>query len=303
MNRLAVDFAGVELHNPVVLNSGCVGFGREYSELFDLNNIGGICVKGMTLKPRAGNPAPRCAETPSGMLNAVGLQNPGVDAFIQDELPWLRQFRTKVIANISGNHEDEYAELAWKLANAGVDMIEVNISCPNVKDGGIVFGTSPDAAKAVALAVKNHALDAPVVIKLSPNVADIGLMARAVVDGGADAISLINTVTGMVIDTQTKRPVLRNNVGGLSGAAVLPVAVRCVWQAANAVDKPILGMGGVCDLDGALQMLLAGADAVGIGTALFAEPLAAVNLVNDLQAYCEAHDTTIAALTGSVHTW
>jgi len=303
MNRLAVSFVGVKLQNPVVLNSGCVGFGREYSELFDLNKIGAIAVKGLTLKPRAGNPPPRCAETASGMLNAVGFQNPGVDAFIENDLLWLRQFKCKIIANITGNHEDEFAELAWKLANTGVDIIEVNISCPNISDGGIIFGTQPEAAKSVTNAVKKHALAVPVMVKLSPNVADIASIARAAVDGGADAISLINTLTGMVIDTTTKRPVLQNNVGGVSGPAILPIAVRCVWQVANAVNVPIMGMGGICDLQSALQMLLAGADAVGIGTALFADPLAAVKLVDDLQEYCEINKTTIADLTGSLNAW
>ncbi len=302
MADLRVDLAGVELNNPVVLNSGCVGFGREYGEYFDLNRIGAICVKGLTLKPRAGNKPPRVAETPCGMLNSVGLQNPGVDAFLRDDLPWLKQFGCKVIANISGNHEDEYAEMAWKCSTGGVDMLEVNISCPNVKQGGIAFGTQPQAAAEVTRAVVNHSV-VPVMVKLSPNVADIAEMARAVDEAGAHAISLINTLLGMRIDTTTRRPVLHNNVGGLSGRAMLPVAVRCVWQVANATPLPLLGMGGVSCLDDALQLLMAGATAVGIGTALFADPLAAIKLVDALEAYCDAHGVTPSALSGTVQPW
>jgi dihydroorotate dehydrogenase (NAD+) catalytic subunit len=302
MNSLPIDFAGVTLTNPVVLASGCVGFGREYSRYFDLNDIGAICVKGLTLHTRDGNPPPRVAETPSGMLNSVGLQNPGADAFIRDELPWLKQFNCKIIANISGNHPDEYAELAWKCSCAGVDMLEVNISCPNVKQGGIVFGVDPAAAAEVTRAVKNHSI-VPVMVKLSPAASDIPAMAKAAADAGADALSLINTVPGMRIDIHTKRPVLYNNIGGLSGPAILPVAVRCVWQAAQAVDLPVLGMGGVSGLNDALELILAGARAVAVGTALFANPSAAAELARDLKQYCTEHGMTVEELSGAVKTW
>jgi dihydroorotate dehydrogenase (NAD+) catalytic subunit len=299
---LPVDFAGITFPNPVVLASGCAGFGREYGQYFDLNSIGAISVKGLTLQPRDGNAPPRVAETPSGMLNSVGLQNPGVDAFIRDELPWLKQYNCKIIANISGNHPDEYAELAWKCSCAGVDMLEINISCPNVKQGGIVFGVDPEAASEVTRAVKNHSI-VPVMVKLSPAVFDIPAMAKAAAGAGADALSLINTVVGMRIDVTTRRPVLRNNIGGLSGPAILPVAVRCVWQAAQAVDLPVLGMGGVSELNDALELILAGARAVAVGTALFSNPQAAVELARDLKQYCDNRNISIEELSGAVKAW
>jgi dihydroorotate dehydrogenase (NAD+) catalytic subunit len=302
MISLPIDFAGVTLSNPVVLASGCVGFGREYGQYFDLNDVGAICVTGLTLQPRDGNPPPRVAETSSGMLNSVGFQNPGADAFIRDELPWLKQFGCKIIANISGNHPDEYAEMAWKCSCAGVDMLEVNISCPNVKQGGIAFGINPAAAAEVTRAVKNHSI-VPVMVKLSPAASDIPAMAKAVADAGADALSLINTLVGMRIDTGTRRPVLHNNIGGLSGPAILPVAVRCVWQAAQAVDLPILGIGGVSGVSDALELILAGARAVAVGTALFSNPLAAVELARDLKEYCQEQKVSIEELSGAVKPW
>ena len=226
---LSLDFAGVRFKTPVVVASGTFGFGHEYGEYFDLNALGGICVKGLTVKERTGNPPPRIAETPMGMLNSVGLQNPGVDAFIRDELPYLRRFDTNIIANISGNTVEEYCTLAEKLSDAPVDLLEVNISCPNVKAGGMAFGTSCAQAALVTKEVKRHAA-VPVMVKLSPNVTDITEIARAVEDAGADALSLINTLLGMRVDVETRRPVLRNNTGGLSGPAVFPVALRMVWQ-------------------------------------------------------------------------
>ena len=227
---MRVTLAGMTMKNPVVVASGTFGFGREYSQFFDLSELGGICAKGLTLLPREGNPAPRIAETPMGILNSVGLQNPGVDAFIAEELPFLRQYDVKVIANISGNTPEEYGVMCEKLAGAGVDMIEVNISCPNVKAGGLAYGTRPELAAEVTEMAKSHAGNVPVMVKLSPNVTDITEIARAVEAAGADAVSLINTIRGMRIDVNTRRPILKMNTGGLSGPAVLPVAVRMVWE-------------------------------------------------------------------------
>lgn len=254
--------------------SGTYGFGREYGQFYDLSELGGICAKGLTLHRREGNPAPRIAETPMGILNSVGLQNPGVDAFIAEELPFLRQYDVKVIANISGNTPEEYGIMCEKLSEAGVDMIEVNISCPNVKAGGLAYGTRPELAAEVTQVAKAHAGKVPVMVKLSPNVTDITEIARAVEDGGADAVSLINTLRGMRIDVNTHRPILKMNTGGMSGPAVLPVAVRMVWEVSQAVKIPILGMGGVSRGEDAAQLMLAGATAVAVGTAMFADPFA-----------------------------
>lgn len=286
MTDLSVDFAGVKFKNPVVTASGTFGFGREYGEFFDLNKIGGICIKGLTLQPREGNKPPRIAETPMGILNSVGLQNPGVDAFIKNELPFLRGFDTKVIANISGNTEEEYAEMAEKLTNAGVDIIEVNISCPNVKAGGLAFGTDPASAAAVTRAVKRVS-GVPVMVKLSPNVTDITEIAIASESEGADALSLINTLLGMRIDIDTGRPILRNNVGGLSGPAVFPVAVRMVWQTAQAVKIPILGMGGISTGKDAVEMMMAGAGLVAVGTSIFRDPLTPVKVSEGIREFLE----------------
>jgi len=282
---LSVNFAGVKFSNPIVAASGAFGFGREYSDYYDLSQLGGICVKGLTAEPRPGNQPPRVAEAPMGMLNSVGLQNPGVDAFIEKELPFLRGFDTVVIANISGNTADEYAEMAEKLSNAKVDILEVNVSCPNVKEGGIQFGTSPDAVAMITDAVKRRS-SVPVMVKLSPNVTDIAEIARAAEGAGADALSLINTILGMRIDIESRKPILHNNVGGLSGPAVFPVAVRMVWQTASAVKIPILGMGGVTSGDDAIEMMLAGADLIGVGTALFSDPYAPLKIVDGIKAYC-----------------
>lgn len=303
MADLRVCFAGVDFHNPVVTVSGTFGFGREYGEFYDLSRLGGICVKGLTAKPRLGNPPPRIAETPMGILNSVGLQNPGVDEFIRTELPWLRSCDTRVIANISGNTPEEYGEMAAKLSDAGVDMIEVNISCPNVKAGGLAFGTTCAGAEEVTRAVRKNSR-VPVMVKLSPNVTDICEIARAAEAAGADALSLINTLLGMRIDITTRRPVLHNNTGGLSGPAVLPVAVRMVWQVANAVKVPILGMGGVCRWEDAVEMLLAGASLVGVGTAMFRDPFAPLDIVDGLARYMETNGvSSVAELTGGVEVY
>lgn len=298
-----VELAGVSLKNPIVPASGTFGFGREYAEYFDLSQLGGICVKGLTLAPRAGNPCPRIAETPAGMLNSVGLQNPGVDAFVEKELPWLREQDTKIIANLSGNTLEEYAVLAEKLSVPGVALLEVNISCPNVKHGGLAFGTLPGSAAAATRAVKEHT-DLPVMVKLSPNVTDITEIARAVEAAGADALSLINTLLGMRIDLKSRRPILRNNTGGLSGPAVLPVAVRCVHQVYQAVKIPILGMGGVSCGEDAAELMMAGAAAVGVGTATITDPMAPVRILEELNAFCAENGVEdMKSLTGTLEVW
>lgn len=304
MTDMKVTLAGMEMKNPIVVASGTFGFGREYNNFYDLSELGGICVKGLTCKRRDGNPPPRIAETPSGILNSVGLQNPGVDAFCAEEMPWLRKFDTKIIANISGNTLEEYAELAEKVSAAGVDMIEVNISCPNVKAGGLAFGTDPKSAAAATDAVKRAAGSVPVMTKLSPNVTDICEIARACEAAGADALSLINTLLGMRIDLRTRRPILHNNTGGLSGPAVFPVAVRMVWQVANAVKVPLLGMGGVASGEDAAELMVAGATAVAVGTALFSDPYAPIRVRDGLADFCAKNGVEkVSDLTGTVKTW
>ena len=292
-----VTLAGVELKNPIVVPSGTFGFGREYGQFFDLSELGAICVKGLTPQPREGNPSPRIAETPMGILNSVGLQNPGVDAFIAGELPELKKHDVKIIANISGNTPEEYGGMCEKLSAAGVDMIEVNISCPNVKAGGLAYGTRPElAAEVTEIAKKNSTV--PVMVKLSPNVTDITEIARAVEEAGADAISLINTIRGMRIDVNTRRPILKMNTG------VLPVAVRMVWETANAVKIPILGMGGVSKGTDAAELMLAGAAAVAVGTASFADVYAPVRVRDELFALAERQGLAhISALTGAAQPW
>jgi len=300
MVDLSVEFAGIKFNNPIVTASGTFGFGREYGRYYDLSELGGICVKGLTAKPRLGNSPPRIAETPMGMLNSVGLQNPGVDVFISEELPFLREYDTIVIANISGNTIKEYAEMAEKLSNAGVDVLEVNVSCPNVKAGGMAFGTSEKSVAAVTEAVKCKA-SCPVMVKLSPNVTDIASIAKAAENAGADAISLINTILGMRIDIETRMPVLNNNVGGLSGPAVFPVAVRMVWQVASAVGIPVLGMGGVTTGNNAIEMMLAGANLVAVGTACFDDPYAPVRIIKEIKEYLNINDINrVDDLTGKV---
>ncbi len=301
---MSVELAGMKMKNPVVVASGTFGFGHEYNQFFDLSELGGICAKGLTLHPRQGNPAPRIAETPMGILNSVGLQNPGVDAFIAEELPFLRKFDTKVIANISGNTPEEYGIMCEKLSGAGVDMIEVNISCPNVKAGGLAYGTQPELAAEVTEVAKAHAGKVPVMVKLSPNVTDITEIARAVEGAGADAVSLINTLRGMRIDVNTRRPVLKMNTGGMSGPAVLPVAVRMVWEVANAVKVPVLGMGGVSKGEDAAQLMLAGASAVAVGTALFADPYTHRKVLAGLRDLCARQGLEqVSQLTGGVKPW
>ena len=300
---LSVDLAGVKMKNPVVVASGTFGFGREYGQFYNLNELGGICCKGLTLHRREGNPPPRIAETPMGILNSVGLQNPGVDAFIEHELPELKGHDLAIIANISGNTPEEYGIMCEKLSEAGVDMIEVNISCPNVKAGGLAYGTKPELAAEVTRMAKSHST-VPVMVKLSPNVTDITEIARAVADAGADALSLINTLRGMRIDLNTRRPILKMNTGGLSGPAVLPVAVRMVWEVASAVDLPILGMGGVAKGEDAAQLMLAGASTVAVGTACFVDPYAPIKVRDGLAQIASAQGLDkVSDLTGGVRPW
>ncbi len=282
--NLSVNIAGVELKNPVVTASGTFGFGREYGEFYDLSELGAICVKGLTLKPRLGNPPPRIAETPMGILNSVGLQNPGIEKFIEEEIPFLRQFDTKIIANISGSTIEDYIAIAEIAGNSDVDLLELNISCPNVKAGGMAFGTSATLVEDLVSKVK-AVCKRPLIVKLSPNVTDITEIARAAEAGGADALSLINTLLGMRIDIRTRRPILKNNMGGMSGRAVFPIAVRMINQVSRAVDLPIIGMGGVASGEDAIEMMLAGADAVAVGTACFTDPMAPVKVRQGIEKY------------------
>ncbi|HIR58179.1 MAG TPA: dihydroorotate dehydrogenase [Candidatus Gallacutalibacter pullicola] len=300
MADMKVKIAGVEFENPLIAASGTFGFGREYAEFYPLSTLGGISCKGLTLKERAGNPPPRIAETPGGMLNAVGLQNPGVDYFIEHELPWLREQGTRIIANIAGNTPEEYCEMAEKLSDTDVDMIELNISCPNVKQGGVQFGTSCAGVEGITSAVRGYCKK-PLMVKLSPNVSDIGEIAAAAESGGADAISMINTLTGMRIDINTRRPIIHNNTGGLSGPALLPVAVRMVWQAAGRVKIPIVGMGGISKWQDAVELLLAGASALQIGTVFFSDPYAPVKILEGLQSYLDRNGIgSVTELTGQI---
>lgn len=294
-----VNIAGVELKNPVVTASGTFGFGEEYGEFYDLSELGGVTIKGLTLKKRDGNPPPRIAETPLGILNSVGLQNPGVDYYLKHDLPKLRRHDVKIIANIAGNTVEDYCEMAEKVST-GCDLIELNISCPNVKEGGVAFGTSCDMVETITAEVKKRAR-VPLIVKLSPNVTDITEIARAAEAAGADALSLINTLLGMRIDIRTRRPILHNNVGGMSGPAVKPVAVRMVWQVANTVKLPLIGMGGISTAEDAIEFLLAGATAVAVGTANFRDPCAAQNVVRGIETYMRENDIAyITELIGAV---
>lgn len=301
MADLSVKIAGVTMKNPMIAASGTVGFGQEYGALFPISTLGGISTKGTTLHRRPGNPPPRIAETPAGLLNSVGLQNPGADAFLAEELPRLKQEDLVVIANLAGSTLEEYVAVVEKVSDSDVDMIELNISCPNVKAGGAAFGVSAACAAEVTAAVRK-VCKKPLIIKLSPNVSDIAEIARAVEAAGADAISLINTLLGMRIDIRTRRPILRNNVGGLSGLAVFPVAVRMVWQASRAVKIPVIGMGGISSAEDAVEMMLAGASAFQIGSALFADPTCPVKILEDLNRYLDEQGiASVTELTGMVN--
>ena len=298
--NMKVNIAGVEFKNPVTVASGTFGSGEEYSEFVDLNALGAVTTKGVASTPWEGNPTPRVAETHGGMLNAVGLQNPGVDVFAKRDIPFLRKFDTKIIVNVCGHSEEEYLDCVKRLADEDVDMLEINISCPNVKEGGIAFGTDPKAVEDITRKVKEVAKQ-PVIMKLSPNVTDIVEMAKAAERGGADALSLINTITGMKIDIDKQDFVLANKTGGLSGPAIHPVAVRMVYQVANAVDLPIIGMGGIQTAEDAIEMILAGATMVSVGTANFYNPNATVDVVEGIEDYMIKHNVSdINDLIGKV---
>ncbi len=283
--NMEVEIAGLKLKNPVLTASGTFGFGKEYSPFLDLNRLGAVVVKGLTLNPREGNPPPRIIETPAGLLNSIGLQNPGVDYFLEYILPELAAYDTNFIVNISGNTPEEYGLLAAKLSVPGVAALEVNISCPNVKAGGMAFGTDPEMAAEVVANVKANTR-LPVIAKLSPNVTDIAAVASAVEKAGADAVSLINTLLGMAIDIKKRKPALANIMGGLSGPAVKPVALRMVWQTAEAVRVPVIGMGGIVTAEDALEFIFAGARAVAIGTGNFIDPRATISVIEGLEKYC-----------------
>lgn len=284
-----VNLAGVELKNPVMVASGTFGSGAEYSEFVDLNRLGAVVTKGVASVPWPGNPAPRIAETASGMLNAIGLQNPGIDLFSKRDLPFLEKYDTKVIVNVCGHSTEEYLDVVERLADEQrVDMLEINISCPNVKEGGIAFGQDPKAVEVITKAVKAKAKQ-PIIMKLSPNVTDVTVMAKAAEAGGADCLSLINTLTGMKIDIERQTFAIANKTGGLSGPAVKPVAVRMVYQVANAVKIPIIGMGGICTAEDAMEFILAGATAVSIGTANFTNPYTTVEVIDGIEAYMRRH--------------
>jgi len=299
---LTTELAGITLRNPVLTCSGTYGFGEEYAPYCPVDALGGITLKGLTPLPRLGNPVPRLAETPAGLLNAVGLENPGLQEFVKSYLPKVRKLPTAVIANISGFSLEDYTQMARALQrDSGLAALEVNISCPNVKHGGMHFGTDPNSAEEVIAAVKAET-DLPIIAKLSPNVTDIVEMAGAVQRGGADAVSLINTLLGMSIDLDRQRPVLANTFGGLSGPAIRPVAVRMVWQVAQAVDLPIIGMGGITSWQDAVEFLLAGATAVAIGTGNFINPHAPLEILQGIQAYCEKHGkASVQEIVGLAH--
>lgn len=298
--NMKVELAGVELKNPVMTASGTFGSGVEYGEYVDLNRLGAVVTKGVANVPWEGNPTPRIAETASGMLNAIGLQNPGIDVFCERDLAFLKQFDTRVVVNVCGRTESDYLEVVERLAEEPVDLLEINISCPNVKEGGIAFGQNPKAVERITAAVKRKARQ-PVIMKLSPNVTDIAETARAAEAGGADILSLINTLTGMKIDVHRRRFALANRTGGLSGPAVKPVAVRMVYQTARAVKLPIIGMGGIATAEDALEFILAGATAVSVGTANFVRPDTTVRVIEGIEAYMERYGIEdIRELTGAV---
>lgn len=300
MSKLGVTLAGVELKNPVMTASGTFGSGEEYSEFVDLNKLGAVVTKGVANVPWPGNPTPRIAETSSGMLNAIGLQNPGIDVFCERDIPFLKKYDTKIIVNVCGKSTEDYCEVVERLGEEPVDLLEINVSCPNVKEGGIAFGQNPRALEAITKEVKKYAKQ-PIIMKLSPNVTDITEMARAAEAGGADVLSLINTLTGMKIDIHRRTFALANKTGGMSGPAVKPVAVRMVYQVANAVKLPIIGMGGIATAEDALEFILAGATAVSVGTANFFNPYATEEVVKGLEEYMDRYQVEeIQELIGAV---
>ena len=300
MIKTGVTLAGVELKNPVMTASGTFGSGAEYSEFVDLNRLGAVVTKGVANVPWPGNPTPRVTETASGMLNAIGLQNPGIDLFCKRDIPFLKQYDTKIVVNVCGKSTEDYCEVVERLADEPVDLLEINVSCPNVKEGGIAFGQNPKALEAITKEVKKYAKQ-PIIMKLSPNVTDITEMARAAEAGGADILSLINTLTGMKIDIYRRTFALANKTGGMSGPAVKPVAVRMVYQVAQAVSLPIIGMGGIATAEDALEFIMAGATAVSVGTANFFNPYATVEIAEGIENFMrEQHVEDIHELIGAV---
>ena len=298
--NMKVNIAGVEWNNPVTVASGTFGSGAEFAEFVDLNRLGAVTTKGVANIPWAGNPTPRVAETYGGMMNAVGLQNPGIELFCERDIPFLKQYDTKIIVNVCGKSTEDYCEVVERLADEDVDMLEINISCPNVKEGGIAFGQNAKAAEEITKAVKKYAKQ-PVIMKLSPNVTDIAEMAKAVEAGGADAISLINTLTGMKIDINRRTFVLANKTGGVSGPAIHPIAVRMVYQAFHAVKVPIIGMGGIASAEDAIEMILAGASAISVGTANFHNPSVTMEIVDGIQDYMKQYGfTSVNEMVGLV---
>lgn len=298
--NMKVNIAGVEWNNPVTVASGTFGSGAEFAEFVDLNRLGAVTTKGVANIPWAGNPTPRVAETYGGMMNAVGLQNPGIELFCERDILFLKQYDTKIIVNVCGKSTEDYCEVVERLADEDVDMLEINISCPNVKEGGIAFGQNAKAAEEITKAVKKYAKQ-PVIMKLSPNVTDIAEMAKAVEAGGADAISLINTLTGMKIDINRRKFVLANKTGGVSGPAIHPIAVRMVYQAFHAVKVPIIGMGGIASAEDAIEMILAGASAISVGTANFHNPSVTMEIVDGIQDYMKQYGfTSVNEMVGLV---
>ena len=300
MANLAVNLCGITLKNPLIAASGTYGFGREFHELYDVGKIGGVSTKGLTLEPRLGNPVPRIAESRGVILNAVGLQNPGVDHFLENDLAWLKSTGTCVIANVAGKTLEDYYGICKKLDGL-VDMVELNISCPNVKSGGMAFGIKPETVEEVTRVAKSALTKTPLIVKLSPNVESIANNAMAAERGGADCISLINTLTGMAIDIERRRPIIANNTGGVSGAGIKPIAVRMTYEAAQAVKIPVIGMGGITCAEDAIEFLMAGATAVQVGTANFTDPYAMPKIINALNAWCDKHGiANVSELTGTL---
>lgn len=296
-----IEFCGMKMKNPVTVASGTFGYGREFAQYIDLNKLGGIVTKGTSLKPRPGNKAPRVCETASGMLNSIGLQNPGVEHFMEQDLPWLRSFDTKIIVNACGSSVEEYVELAKVLNTLDIDAVELNLSCPNVKAGCMAFGTSYEGVKEVTTQVRKELTRKPLIVKLTPNVTDIVSPAKGAEDAGADGVSLINTFLGMKIDIDKRKPVLANNTGGLSGPAVKPVAVRMVYQVAQAVNIPILGLGGIVTGEDVIEFMLAGATAVSIGTGNFISPDVSIKAIEDIEKYMKKHNIeNLKDIIGSV---
>ncbi len=300
MANLSVNICGVQFKNPVIGASGTFGFGREYNELFDIGEIGGVSTKGLTLEPRVGNPTPRIAESRGVILNAVGLQNPGVEHFIKCDLEWLKATGTRVIANVAGKTLDDYKNICEKLDGL-VDMVELNISCPNVKSGGMAFGIKPQSVEEVTRYAKSGLKATPLMVKLSPNVESIATNALAAQNGGADCVSLINTLTGMAIDIERRKPIIANNTGGVSGGGVKPIAVRMVYETAQAVNIPVVGMGGITCAEDAIEFLMAGATAVQVGTANFTDPYAMPKIIKGLNEWCDKHGVkNVSELTGTL---